>query len=116
MLAGDSPGAQAYQSYPLPGSPARRMHDNAARLLGCGAVPRCPHPDEPAFWFLQAGQLACAPCAGELLAATDGTETPCQACGAPATAVAAWMVGDVPCIAGLCDPCHLTGLVPLTPN
>jgi hypothetical protein len=115
VLAGDSPGARSYQSYPLTGSPARRLQDETARLLGRDGVPRCPHPGEPAFWYLPAGTLACAPCLADLLAGA-GPADACQACGAPAAAVAAWMVGDVPCVAGLCAPCHTTGLVPLVPN
>jgi hypothetical protein len=116
VLAGDSSGAHGYQGYPLTGSPARRLQDHTARLLGRGAVPRCPHPDQPVFWFLAIRTLACAPCTGELLGAAGGGEAACQACGQPASAVAAWMVGDVPCIADLCDGCHTTGLVPLAPN
>ena len=116
MLAGSSSGAHGYQSYPLTGSPARRLLDETARLLGSGTVPRCPHPGEPAFWFLPAGLLACGPCAGELLDAAAGAEQSCHACGAPAGAVAAWVVGDVPCVAALCEACHSTGLVPILPN
>lgn len=115
MLTGESPGARAYQSFPLTGSPAWLLQDDTTRLLSQGTVRRCPHPDEPAFWFLAAGTLACAPCMGELLEAASASEA-CQACGAPASAVAAWMVGDIPCIAGLCDRCQDTGLVPLGPN
>ena len=114
MLAGDASAARAYQSYPLPGSPARRLHDDAARLLRRGLVPRCPHPEQPAFWYLPAGTLACAPCIGELLGVGSGTA--CQACGDPASATAVWVIGDVPCITGLCERCHTSGLVPLIPN
>ena len=116
MLAGDPSGAHGYQSYPLTGSPARRLQDDTARLLRSGNVPRCPHPGEPSFWFLPAGLLACALCASELLDVPAGAEPACQACGGPAEAVAAWVVGDVPCVAALCGPCHGTGLVPLLPN
>ena len=116
MLAGDSSGAHGYRSYPLTGSPARRLLDETARLLGSGAVPRCPHPGEPAFWFLPAGLLACGPCADELFDAAAGTAQACHACGAPASAVAAWVVEDVPCVAALCEACHSTGLVPIMPN
>ncbi len=116
MLAGNPSGAHGYQSYPLTGSPARRLQDDTARLLGTGSVPRCPHPGEPAFWFLAAGLLACGPCASEFLDAAAGAAQVCQACGNQASAVAAWVVGDVPCVAALCDPCHSTGLVPILPN
>jgi len=114
VLAGDSSGARAYESYPLTGSPARRLMDDVARLLREGAVARCPHPGEQAFWYLPARMLACAPCVGELAGGAAGTA--CEACGAPATAVAAWVAGDVPCIAGLCGRCHEIGLVPVAPN
>jgi len=114
VLADDASGARGYQSYPLTGSPARRLHDDAARQLRHGRVPRCPHPERPAFWYLPAGTLACAPCAGELLGADSGTA--CQACGEPASAVAGWVIGDVPCIAGLCERCQSSGLVPIIPN
>lgn len=116
MLAGDSSGAWAYESYPLTGSPARRLVDDAARLLRHGAVARCPHPQQPAFWYLPARTLACAPCTGELLDAADGAAARCEVCGEPASAVASWVVGDVPCIASLCERCHATGAVPLIPN
>lgn len=116
MLESGPPGAYGYQSYPLPGSPARRLHDEAARLLGSGELSRCPHPDQPVFWYLPAEVLACAPCLDQLLAAAGSSGTVCQACAAPASAIAAWTVGDVPCVAGLCDGCRQTGLVPLAPN
>lgn len=114
MLADESSGAWAYESYPLAGSPARRLVDDAARMLRQDAVARCPHPGEPAFWYLPAGTLACASCVAELLAAA--TENTCEACGAPAAAFAAWVVSDVPCIAGLCEGCSDIGLVPLVAN
>jgi hypothetical protein len=122
VLAGDSsgahdyPGAHGYQSYPLTGSPARRLQDDTARQLGRGTVPRCPHPGEPAFWFLSTGLLACVPCTSRLLDAGAGADRACQVCGNPANTAAAWVVGDVPCIAALCEICHGTGLVPLIPN
>lgn len=115
MLAGDAPGARACESYPLSGSPARRLVDDAARMLRRGAVARCPHPDEPAFWYLPAGTLACASCVGEL-AGTASAGGTCEACGDPASAIVAWVASGVPCIAGLCERCRGIGLVPVAPN
>jgi hypothetical protein len=110
------PVARGYRSLPLPGSPAAQLRDDTAGLLASGLLPRCPHPGRPAFWFLPTGTLACAPCAGQLLAAAGGQADRCQACGGPATAVAAWVIGDVPCVGTLCVPCSTTGLVPEAPN
>jgi hypothetical protein len=111
---GHAAGGHAYQGLPLAGSPAARLADDAARTLAAGLLPRCPHPDQPAFWYLPAGMLACAPCANRLAASTG--RVACHSCGAPASAVAAWVSGDVPCVAGLCGRCRATGLVAVTPN
>jgi len=113
---GDLSGARAFQGHPLAGSPAGRLRDAAARIIAAGTLPRCPHPDQPALWYLPAGWLTCVPCTTGLLEAAGSQQAGCHLCGAPATAVAAWVVGDIPCIGPLCDQCHSTGLVPLTPN
>jgi hypothetical protein len=116
-MPSDGAASRGYQGLPLSGSPAARLLDDTARLLASGRVPRCPHPGEPAFWYLPAGILACAPCLGELAAgAGHGPAPACQACAAPAAAVAAWVTAGVPCLAALCEACHTTGLVPVTPN
>lgn len=60
--------------------------------------------------------LACAECATAALEAADGEAAVCHICEQPASAVAAWVIRDIPCIARLCDECHGTGLVPLVPN
>ena len=113
--SGSAAGAQGYQAHALPGSPARRLQQEAARLLGAGTVRRCPHPDEPAFWRLDTGSVACLRCA------TGGRPSAepaagCQCCGRPAAALAAWVAGDVACLAPLCDECSTAGLTPVTPN
>jgi hypothetical protein len=114
--ADDLSAARAYQGHPLAGSPAGRLRDAAARVIAAGTLPRCPHPDQPALWYLPAGSLTCGACTGALLEAADRTQPGCHICGAPATAIAAWVVRDAPCIGPLCDGCHGTGLVPVTPN
>ena len=116
MPADDAAGVRAYQGLPLAGSPAGRLQDASARILAAGTLPRCPHPDRPPLWYLPAGSLTCGPCTGALLEAADRGRARCHLCGAPATAAAAWVTGGVPCIGPLCDRCHGTGLVPLTPN
>ncbi|HCU97259.1 MAG TPA: hypothetical protein DHU96_32945 [Actinobacteria bacterium] len=108
-------GVHGYRSFPLTGSPAGRLQDDSARILAAGLLPHCPHPDQPAFWYLPAGVLACAPCTDQFIE-TSGESADCHACGGPASAVAAWVTGGVPCIAGLCEQCRGTGLVPLAPN
>ena len=115
LPADDLSGVRSYHGLPLAGSPAARLQDDTARMLASGLIPRCPHPDRPAIWFLPAGMLACASCADRFIEATPD-DAICHACGEPATAMAAWVVGSVPCVAGLCDGCHGTGLVPVTPN
>jgi hypothetical protein len=115
VLLGDPSAVRGYQSLPLPGSPARRLQEDARRLLGSGAVERCPHPDQPPFWYVAPGRLACVPCTCEYVREAD-ERAGCDACGGTAVAVAAWVVGDVPCLASLCKECHRAGLVPLTPN
>lgn len=110
----ESATARAYHAWPLAGSPAGRLRDDVARVLASGLVRRCPHPDQPAFWFLPAGILACASCTGEL-AGGAGTAA-CQACGEPGSAIAAWVTGGVACVAPLCEGCHSDGLVPAAPN
>jgi len=81
VLAGDSSGARAYESYPLTGSPARRLVDDAARLLRHGAVSRCPHPEQPAFWYLPARTLACAPRPRRILGSAAGAARRRGGCG-----------------------------------
>src|SRR4051794_29543263 len=115
MLADDPSGVRAYQGHPLPGSPASRLQEDAARRLRAGTVRRCPHPDQPAFWCLDAGLLTCLPCTREYLQAAREPSA-CQVCGGPASAMAAWVAGDVPCLAALCEPCRRAGLVLLTLN
>jgi hypothetical protein len=51
-----------------------------------------------------------------LLRAAEATTARCQICTAPATAVAAWVAGDVPCFSHLCEECHGIGFVPVMPN
>jgi hypothetical protein len=114
--ADDLTGVRAYQGHPLAGSPAGRLQDAAAQVLAAGNLPRCPHPDQPPWWYLPAGALTCGDCTRALLEAADDSRPGCHICGTPATAVAAWMLGDVPCLGHLCDECHGTGLVPLTFN
>jgi cytochrome c5 len=92
------------------------LRDDTTRMLAAGLLPRCPHPDQPAFWYLPGGTLACAPCTEDLIENTGEGASLCHVCGEPATAVAAWVSGGVPCVAGLCKGCHATGLVPLAPN
>lgn len=111
----DDGAAHAYRSHALAGSPARRLQDEAAALLASGAVPRCPHQGQPVVWYFPAGMLACAVCADAFLASA-GREEACHLCGGPAAAVAAWVAGDVPCVAGLCEQCRTAGVVPLAPN
>lgn len=116
MPADDLSGLRAYHGQPLAGSPAGRLQDTAARILAAGTLPRCPHLDRPPLWYLPAGSLTCGPCTDAVLSAADRGQARCQSCGALATATAAWVTGGVPCIGPLCEPCHRTGLVPLTPN
>ena len=104
-----------YRGLPLAGSPAGRLQDHTTRMLAGGTLPRCPHPDEPAFWYLPAGVLTCAPCMGQFIAAA-GEPAACHVCGGPSAAIAAWVAGGVPCLADLCQQCHANGLVPLVPN
>lgn len=113
----DPAGARGYQSYPLTGSPLGQLRDDAARMLASGLLPRCPHEDQPVFWYLPATMLTCVACTDEAMRdASGGTDPACHICGAPSSAVAAWVSDGVPCIAGLCEQCHTDGLVPLAPN
>jgi hypothetical protein len=114
--AEDLSGARAYQGRPLPGSPAGRLQDAAAEILAAGTLPRCPHPDQPPLWYLPAGSLTCGPCTGALLLAADANPARCQICTAPATAIAAWVLGDVPCFSHLCEECRSIGFLPVVPN
>jgi hypothetical protein len=114
--ANELAGARVYWSHPLAGSPAGRLQDASVRTLAAGALPRCPHPDQLAFWYLPAGTLTCGDCTGELLDAVDRVPPDCHSCGAPATALATWVAGGIPCIGPLCEPCQRAGLVPLVPN
>jgi hypothetical protein len=115
-VADDPSGARVHQGRPLAGSPAGRLQDAAAQILAAGSLPRCPHPDQPAWWYLPAGVLTCGDCTGTLLRAADSQPARCQICTAPATAMAAWVNGDVPCFSHLCEECHSIGLVPVVPN
>lgn len=108
-------GARGHQALPLDGSPAGRLRAEAARQLASGLIRRCPHTAEPAFWYLSAGMLGCAPCTSRHVQAASSPAA-CHACGAPATAIAAWVDAGVPCLAHLCERCQSGGLVPLTPN
>ena len=112
----DLSGARAYQGWPLTGYPAGRLQDAAAEILAAGTLPRCPHPDQPPLWYLPAGSLTCGACTGALLQAADASPVRCQICTAPATALAAWVAGDVPCFSHLCEECHSIGLLPVMPN
>jgi len=116
LPADDLSGVRSYQGLPLAGSPTARLQDDTARLLASGLIPHCPHQDQPTIWFLPAGMLACVPCADKFMASAADDSATCHACGAPASAMAAWVINGVPCVAGLCEPCHSTGLVPVTPN
>lgn len=106
---------RVYQSYPLAGSPVGRLHDDTARMLASGLLPRCPHPDQPALWYLPARMITCVACADEFMGDL-GTASVCAVCGEPASSVAAWVTGGIPCIAALCEPCQKGGMVPLASN
>lgn len=116
LPADDLSRVRSYHGLPLAGSPTARLQDDTARMLASGSIPRCPHQDQPQIWFLPAGMLACVACADQYMRSADDDSATCHACGAPASAMAAWLVNDVPCVAGLCEPCHSTGLVQVTPN
>lgn len=108
--------ARAFRGRPLNGSPAGRLQDAAAEILAAGTLPRCPHPDQLPLWYLPAGSLTCYYCTAILLGAADAKPACCQICRGPATAMAAWMIGDVPCFSHLCEECHSIGFVPVMPN
>lgn len=113
---GEVSGARGCHAAPLVGSPAARLRDDTARKLASGLIRRCPHPQEPAFWYLSAGMLTCAACTAQAAQAVGAAPATCSACGAPADAIAAWVADGVPCLAHLCGTCRDSGLVPLTPN
>lgn len=115
-MTGEFRAPHGYKGLPLPGSPAARLRDETVKGLASGQLPRCPHPDEPAFWYLPAGMLACVACADRLIEAAGDEPAACHACGEPASVVAAWITDGVPCVAGLCEQCRNVGLVPLSPN
>ncbi len=110
----NSPLPSSAQAYPLAGSAAARLHEEAVRRLTSGDVPRCPHPGEPAVWNLDAGMVTCGPCA--TAAVSSGAPSVCHLCGKPASAVAAWVTGGVACLVSLCEGCHRAGILPLAPN
>lgn len=112
----ESARARGYQSYPLTGSAVGRLHDDTARMLASGLLPRCPHPDQPALWYLAARMVTCVACAGELMGGLRSADQVCAVCGEPASSVAAWVTAGIPCIAALCEPCRSGGLVPLAAN
>jgi hypothetical protein len=116
MPADEIAGARVYWSLPLDGSPAGRLHDDTLRTIAAGTLPRCPHPGQLSFWYLPAASLTCSECTGELLEAADRDRPDCQSCGAPATALATWVAGSIPCIGPLCEPCQRAGLIPVVPN
>jgi hypothetical protein len=116
MPADELAGARVYWSLPLDGSPAGRLHDASMRTIAAGTLPSCPHPDQLFFWYLPAGLLTCAECTSDLLEAADRDQPGCHSCGGPATALATWVAGGIPCIGPLCEPCQRAGLVPLIPN
>lgn len=116
MPADDLTRVRVYRGHPLPGSPAGQLRDVSAQIIAAGTLPRCPHPDQPAFCYLPAALLSCGECTYALLAAADLGQPGCQHCGAPATATMFWVVGDIPCFGPLCQPCQDIGLVPVTPN
>ena len=87
--------------------PGREAPDDARlEILAAGTLPRCPHPDQPPLWYLPAGSLTCGDCTGALLWAADAKPACCQICAGRATAIAAWVIGDVPCFSHLCEECQ----------
>jgi hypothetical protein len=88
-VADDHSGVRVHQGRPLTGSPAGRLQYAAAQILAAGTLPRCPHPDQPPWWYLPAGALTRGDCTAALLRAADFKPARGQICSAPATALAA---------------------------
>ena len=108
--------ARAFRGRPLNGSPAGRLQDAAAEILAAGTLPRCPHPDQPPLWYLPAGSLTCCDCTGACCGRPTRRPPAARSAESPATAMAAWVIGDVPCFSHLCEECHSIGLLPVVPN